>query len=70
MTKEPEELPEPDWDELAARAERGELRPIGGRRSGEASRAEGRAMLMAATGTDNIEDALRVALEQARNAAD
>lgn len=52
-----------DYDALAARAEAGELRPIPGttKRGAEAAEA-GRRLLMAATGTQSVEDATHVAL--------
>jgi hypothetical protein len=56
-----------DYDALAARAEAGELQSVPGTitRSGDAPNA-GRDLLMRATGTDNIEEATRVALGRPR----
>jgi hypothetical protein len=52
-----------DYDALAARAEAGELRSIPGTTVRSAAAVDaGRNALMLATGTDNIEDATRVAL--------
>jgi len=52
-----------DYDTLAARAEAGELRPVPGttKRGTEAAEA-GQRLLMAATGTQRVEDATHVAL--------
>jgi hypothetical protein len=56
-----------DYDDLAARAEAGELQPLPGtrKRDGEAAEA-GRNTLMLATGTNTIEEATRVALGRPR----
>ena len=56
-----------DWDKLSEAAEAGELQPIAGTtRRGEDAAASGRALLLAATGTDTIEDATRIALGRPR----
>lgn len=56
-----------DYEDLAARAERGELAPIPGTQSrGDASREEARAMLMEATGTDTLDAAVAVAIGRPR----
>ncbi|MDO4019987.1 hypothetical protein [Clavibacter michiganensis] len=56
-----------NYDELAVRAERGELPLIPGtQRRGHAARAETRAMLMDATGTDSLTAAIAVALGRPR----
>lgn len=55
------------YDELADRAERGELRGLPGtQRHGEDAAADARAAIFAATGTSTIEDAARVALGRPR----
>ncbi|MDO5633449.1 MAG: hypothetical protein Q4G34_01055 [Micrococcus sp.] len=51
---------------LADAAERGELAPTGDARHGEQSRAETAAMLMAATDTSAIHDAVTVSLGRPR----
>ncbi len=56
-----------NYDDLAARAERGELTPIPGTDlHGSAAADAGRAMLMDATGTDTLADAMAVALGRPR----
>jgi hypothetical protein len=56
-----------DYDDLAARAEAGTLAPIPGTvLRGDDARDAGRAALMAATGTDTVEDAARLALGRPR----
>jgi hypothetical protein len=56
-----------DYDALTARAEAGELRPIPGTAKHGADAADaGRRLLMAATGTDSLEEATRVALGRPR----
>ncbi|MCL2091246.1 MAG: hypothetical protein FWH11_08505 [Micrococcales bacterium] len=56
-----------DWNALAEKAERGELRPIEGTAvKGEEAAARGAAMLLAATGTESVEDATHVALGRSR----
>jgi len=56
-------LDDEHYRELAAAAERGDLKPIPGTEvHGEAAAAFGREVLMWATSTDNIDDARRVAL--------
>ncbi|AWF98303.1 hypothetical protein, partial [Clavibacter michiganensis] len=56
-----------NYDELAGRAERGELALIPGtQRYGHAARVEARAMLMDATGTDSLTAAMAVALGRPR----
>ncbi|WP_316295648.1 ribbon-helix-helix domain-containing protein [Clavibacter michiganensis] len=56
-----------NYDDLAARAERGELAPIPGTDlHGSAAADAGRAMLMDATGTDTLDDAMAVALGRPR----
>ncbi len=56
-----------NYDDLAARAERGELAPIPGTDlHGSAGADAGRAMLMDATGTDTLDDAMAVALGRPR----
>jgi hypothetical protein len=55
------------YEELADAAERGELKPVPGTAlHGAAAVAEGRRMLMAATGSTNIREATRVALGRPR----
>jgi hypothetical protein len=58
---------DPDYDDLAARAEGGDLTPIPGtvRTAAEAA-AAGRAALLAVTGADTIEEATRLALGRPR----
>lgn len=52
-----------DYDALAARAEAGELRGVPGTaKRGEDAAEAGRVLLMAATGTQSVEDATHVAL--------
>ncbi|UDM10708.1 ribbon-helix-helix protein, CopG family [Clavibacter michiganensis subsp. michiganensis] len=56
-----------NYDDLAARDERGELAPIPGTDlHGSAAADAGRAMLMDATGTDTLDDAMAVALGRPR----
>jgi hypothetical protein len=56
-----------DYDELAARAERGELTPIPGTaRRGSTAAVAGRADLMAATGADTLDEAVAIALGRTR----
>ncbi|AMM22794.1 hypothetical protein AX769_21905 (plasmid) [Frondihabitans sp. PAMC 28766] len=56
-----------NYDDLAARAEAGTLRIIPGTtRAGADAAAAGRAALLAATDTDTIEDATRIALGRPR----
>ncbi len=56
-----------NYDDLAARAERGELAPIPGTDlHGSAAADAGRAMLMDATGTDTLDDAMAGALGRPR----
>jgi hypothetical protein len=52
-----------DYDELAARAERGELTPIPGTaRRGSTAQDASRADLMAATGADTLDQAVAIAI--------
>lgn len=52
-----------DWSALADKAERSGLRPVEGTAvKGQEAAARGAAMLLAATSTESIEDATRVAL--------
>lgn len=50
------------YEDLADAAERGELTLTEAILSGDVARAEARALLMQATGTSTIEDAVRAAL--------
>ncbi len=56
-----------DYDELAARAERGDFTAIAGTAvTGDAAAEAGRRLLMESTGTASIEEATRVALGRPR----
>lgn len=56
-----------DWGTLAARAEDGSLPPVEGTvLRGQAAADGGRAALLAATGSDTLEEATRVALGRPR----
>lgn len=56
-----------DYDDLAARAEAGDLQPVSGTAlRGAGAAGTGRAALLAATGADNVEDATRIALGRPR----
>lgn len=57
---------EREYAELAARAERGELQPIGETVHGEGAAAAGRAMMLEATGASSIEEATHIALGRPR----
>lgn len=54
------------YDELADRAERGELRPTGQPLHGGGAAAAGQAMLLRATGTRSLDDAVEVTLGRPR----
>ena len=53
---------ERQYAELAERAERGELRPAGRVKRGPEAAAEGRRLIMEATGASSVEEAFRLAL--------
>jgi len=55
-----------DYDALADRAERGELRPVGRPKRGEAAAEEGRRMMMEATGAKTWEEAVALVLGSRR----
>jgi hypothetical protein len=56
-----------DYDDLAARAEAGDLQPVPGTAlHGAAAAGAGRAALLAATGADTVEDVTRMALGRPR----
>ena len=55
------------YDDLAARAEAGDLQPVPGSiRRGSAAAGSGRAALLAATGAATVEDATRMAVGRPR----
>jgi len=59
-----------DYQGLLDRIKAGEVRPIPGtERQGEASAARGRQILMEATGTTTVDEAMRVALGRPRKTA-
>ena len=59
-----------DYDELAGRAERGELPVIAGTvLAGAAAAAAGQQMLLEATGASNVDEATRIALGRPRVSA-
>ncbi len=53
---------ERQYADLAERAERGELRPIGRPKRGAEAAAEGRRLIMEASGASSLEEAFRLAL--------
>ncbi|MCH9738867.1 MAG: hypothetical protein K0U42_08980 [Actinomycetia bacterium] len=53
---------ERQYADLAERAERGELHPIGRPTRGAEAAAEGRSLIMEATGASSVEEAFRLAL--------
>ncbi len=54
------------YDELADRAERGELKPVGQVKRGAAAAAAGQAMLLRATGATSLDEAVEVTMGRPR----